>query len=302
MNRLVFCVTAIVCTFLCVLTIMPVMADAAGDVASLMNKVHKGEEVDISAVEAAPPEQVLAEVPKYLNNSDKSVRMEAVRRISSIATYSPNRDTRKKGMRLLFDVATSHSDPRIAGYAAEGLLNFSRADFAPEMQGAIYRHLMSHKDAGEVNPKAILLAGIAGVKASAGRLREFASSSSKGMRWIAQLALARMDDQAAIQVVVTAAKNETDSTKRLESLHDLAFIRQPEAVGVMVTYLFSDEETPKSDSDAPSTKYAHTAIDYLAEIIENFPPKSGPYMDAYVDTARQWIIEQGGTAKLKIKR
>ncbi len=164
----------------------------------------------------------------------------------------------------------------------------------------------------------MLLAGIAEVRSAAPRLHQLANGGS----WSAQLALARMGDPMAIRYVIDRVENSKDEVRRVtRALDDLAFIRQPEAVEVIIKYLFSDKSTPASPPDVGSVRYAYYAAKALEEIIEGFPAWIAN-TEAGVARARHWITQQlapqpaagqqtpataqatrsGGVANLKIKR
>jgi hypothetical protein len=106
----------------------------------------------------------------------------------------------------------------------------------------------------------------------------------------------------AIQHVVAKVGNRSD-VERLSALHDLVFIRQPQGVEVLVRVLFS-EDTYGNGTDVPMTKYARRSVDLLAQIIEGFPITATGTSSTKeeLETARQWVIAQGGAANLKIKR
>lgn len=277
-----------------------VAATAESGVAAVM-RATRNNDVDIAKADAEPPELVLNELPTYLNDESTAVRLQAVDLAARVGRKA-GRDLqlKRRAMRLLFQVATTHSDASLAGYAARRLNQFTRADFTDDMKQTLAASILSRKEASAVSEDAVILAGIADVQAVKGRLREWASPAEiRGVGWRALLSLARLGDKAATQTAIGKVEGLSLETRET-LLPSLAFTRQPEAITTLVRYLFSDEITP-SHGDSGGAKVSYRAVDLLEKIIEGFPQRKDPYMEKYVATARAWVTETG-VRNLRIKQ
>ncbi len=300
--------------------VAPVVADAAQAVAEEMEEARRHKGSFHEKVSAASPLEVLAELRKYINDPDKRVRIRALDLAGWVSHQKhTTRNVRQQAIRFFLDVASTNLDGDTRDDAVRSLTGFSRADFTGQMRQEIYQ-LLQKSPSGNL----ALLAGVADVRAAAPQLRKLADSGN----WNAQLALARMGDPMAIQYVIAKVEGVENRPGRLDKpLHYLAFIRQPQAVEVLLKYLFSDERTAPSPPDVGSSPHASFAFDELKGIIEGFPDGIAG-RDVLIARARQWVAQQvaqqiapqpaatagqqapatiqttrsGGVANLKIKR
>jgi hypothetical protein len=265
------------------------VADAAHEVMQLMEDARHNKVPPLrDSVLSAPPAQVLAELRKYMHDPDKRVRY----RIPFIASSVGHEhgQVRRQTIDFLLELATANPSDLVAEASIETLTSFSTGDFTTPQRQQI-QELLS----GSPTEKLLLLAGVAEVRAAAPQLRQWAD---KG-RWPAQLSLARMGDPNAVTAVISTVEGTTDERRRLAMLDDLAFIRQPEAVAVLLEYLFSDKRTIALPPDVGSVGYAYRALSPLGTAVEGFPVYD---VKGSIERVRQWVLEQGGAAKLKIKR
>ncbi len=276
---------------------MPAVADVREDVAEMIEQARKGESGGGKDLHKLPLGEVVAELRKYANDPDKGVRMEVAVMATFLAKKHTERAARRQAAQLALTIAASDPDAGIARYASGQLLSFSSADFTPEMKKVIHGFL------GRPNtyPEDVLLAGAAEVWSAEKKLRELAARNY----WPARLALARMGDKAEIAGVIAKIEGEKDATEKVMRVDDLGYIRQPEAVEVLVRWLFRDDLLhPGNGSDVTGALYATTALDQLMEMTEGLPVQywgRQAYSMADVKQAREWITKNG-MAKLKIKR
>ncbi len=298
-------------------TSTPVGADVSQAVAEHIENERRGRGTPYDKIKAEPPAQVLAELRKYLRDPADGARLEVVGLASVVGSKHPQRGVQQQAARLVLDVALGDADYGVRDFALSRLHRFFSHDaFKDDMRRDIHRALQQKN----LNGYLVQVAGIAEVRSAAPRLRQLANAGS----WSAQLALARMGDPMAIRYVIDRVEGSKDEVRRVRSLLDsLAYIRQPEAVEVIIKYLFSDKSTPASPPDVGSVPYSYYAVRLLEEIIEGFPTGIAN-TEAGIVRARQWITQQlapqpaaaagqpapataqatrsGGVANLKIKR
>ena len=299
-------------------------ADVMQDVATYMNNIRSHVPANFAPLRNAPPLEVLAELRKYANDPDRSVRSSATGIASGFSLRYADPKVRRQAAQLLVDSGVSDPDPGLARHAAQDLLDFNRADFTDEMRQVINQALTTDPTpAFEV----VLLAGVADVKAAEGRLRQMVREGS----WTAQLALARMGDKAAIANVLARANAVTapeipvaangmaiaaDGTKTYDAtrksyeivklVQDLAYVRQPEVVEFLLSELFSDKVLPGNGSDVPGGRYASLVADELDGVIVGFPDKKkrATYKTPKEEIAalRSWADKRGAVTSQSIKR
>jgi hypothetical protein len=293
---------AIAVLFFGAIYIAPSQADVATDVATYMEEARQGRSSTVlNETRQKAPRPVLLELGKYLKSEERQTRFHAVWMIGGTGRMQASRPVRQLAAQLLFGVAVGDTDEGVAGAAAESLLGYSAGDFSDEMRQEMHAYLDKNRTLGKPISTAVQLAGVMAVTSAVEMLRELAAVP-RGSHWTAVLALARMGYPTAIQHVVAKVGNSSD-VERLSALHDLVFIRQPQGVEVLVRVLFS-EDTYGNGTDVPMTKYARRSVDLLAQIIEGFPITATGTSSTKeeLETARQWVIAQGGAANLKIKR
>jgi len=218
----------------------PAMADTKSDVQALMENVRKHEVVDNTTVLDDPPLEVLAELPRYMDDPDHSVRTGALTLALGVARRNPGLDIQQKVVQFLLNVAESGDTSGLSRLASERLVSFSRAAFTDESKKAVER-LMARP---EPWPEVVLLAGVINLQAAKPQLEKWSQGEDNkigwfGRRtWAAHLALARMGVETEIDYCIKRVESEKDSVMRATRLlRDLAYIRQPQTVAVLVNYL-----------------------------------------------------------------
>ncbi len=81
----------------------------------------------------------------------------------------------------------------------------------------------------------------------------------------------------------------------LNLFRDIGYIRQPEAIEFLKTYVFSDETIGQVSPPVPGEPVASYVIDILADCLENFPiekRKGRGYKPEEMDLCRKWMSEQ----------
>jgi hypothetical protein len=275
----------------------PAVADVPQPVAEVMEHARKNGPMDLKELVKAPLREVLAALHTYVNDPSKDVRMEAAAIASSWATRSSDRVARRQAAQLMLIIADTDPEAGLARWASERLSSFLARDFTDEMKQTIHDLLLKDRYDEDIR-----LAGVAEVWSAEETLRELA----KRDYWSAHLALARMGHKTEIQYVVEKVGTETDAAKKVLRTQDLAYIRQPEAVALLVEWLFRDDAIHTGNgTDVLPTLYAAHALGQLTGIIEDIPfpyyQGSGAYSMAEIEQARAWVMQRG-VDNLKIKR
>lgn len=236
---------------------------------------------------------LLESLKPYQEDPAKRVRQAAYSILWVVGRDSQDPAVRREVVRRLL---VAFKDPVVAGLTAQRVLSFRRADFDDEAKELIRELVQEGKP---YRYRAILAAGIANVREVGPELRALTGGKWKEEEnwwltgsWVALRALARMGDKQAISDCVAMVEKEPDVSRRVTALlKDLAYIRQPEAVAVLVKYLNSDERLPPRDG-GPGRRYAQHAIMYLSETVVGFPVKDLPFLsDDKLETARKWMRE-----------
>jgi hypothetical protein len=270
------------------------LSDTRQDVAELMAAVRTGAEVDNSKVMKAPAPEVLTALRSHASDRSRPVRLHAVALAIELGTMSPELGFRQQVTNHIVAVAVSYpdKDTGIGRWALTALQRFSPPDFTEQSRQAVSKLL----DAAHPSSEALLLAGALELRAKKARLLELMRDVDETgpwwarRSWSARLALARMGDKDQIQYVIQKIEAESDSVVRVTQLKNLAYLRQPLAVEVLVRYLLSDEVLPELYGQ--SVPIAQYALDVLAQIIPGFPlPGRGSpiYTEDELKTARDWV-------------
>jgi HEAT repeat protein len=255
------------------------------------------ETANYDAINALPPEEIIAQVQQYKNDPLFNVRMSAMFMASEAAQRSDETAVRRQGVEHLFDVATSDADPFITSQSSHFLAHsFFESDFSPAVKRSIHRILMA-EDMNEANTNPLRLAnfirmaGTAQVVAATDRLQSL-SDMEGDIGYSAILALARMGDETAISAIIAKVEADPNSTKSLIGTADaMAYIRQPEGVAALVKDLEKDPH------------HAMDSVRSLSKIIAGWPVGiTGTASSNDVKEARAWIAQQGGAANLTIIR
>lgn len=242
------------------------------------------------ALEKVSPGKVLAELKKYAGDPDSRVRGRTFDLAGRVLKRSADRGTREQALRYMLSMVVSDPEPLTARSSSESLVarDLRAADFTDEMKQWIHG-LVQQKNR---YPADLLLAGIADVQSARPRLNELAPQ-----QWAACLALARMGDKQQIDYCIAKFKAEGNTVRRIWLLGNIAYIRQPEAIAVLVQDVFSEKREPSTDpEDYPGMPYSYRALEYLLMSVDGIPQTMN------IAVARKWLEKQGDVAKLKIKR
>ena len=249
----------------------------------------------------AEPRRALELLKPYENDASPKVRHYAYTLAWQVGRSSADPKVRKAVTARLTGALTDAS-PLVWQHAAQHLNSFDAADFTPTCHQVI-RGLVNRDD---VDPDVIRVVGIAGMSDLLDHLQvalrdesKFTSASLGGRwygtrSWSARLARARLGVKGDIDRVVELVGLEPDPITRVTVLlGDLGYVRQPQTLDVIRSYLESDDRLPNaSKPQNPGTQYAQYAADVLADHLADFPIDKrfvGGYSEEDLKLIRQWM-------------
>ena len=227
---------------------------------------------------------ILNILPLYLSDSTLTVRAHALSLTNLIGTESNLSTIRVKAVQQLIS-AVKDQDSGTVGSALLFLTGFKKNDFTkPNLDTlySIFRHKPSHLNI------LIRLMGYLEILPAKNDLFNMSQDQSLARkdRWTAMLALARMNDEQAINDILNRVKRMplTDAVV-YEIFPDLIFTRRPEAISFLVEAIYNDAkncESANSDS-AERIPCAYRIMEMLAPVIANYPLKQNASGD--IETA-----------------
>lgn len=276
--------------------------DVSGTVGKLMKEARQGKGVrlkDAIAVERASKEKkikILREIKKYSKDPSEQVRISAQSLIFEVAKTTDDPEINKEAVTIL---SQSISDPSkiVSRVAVKLLLKFQNEFFIPNAKSSI---VAEFKKGSTPDPELVRLVGVAGIESLKGDLKRIVKEDSISgpgkwyakTSWAASLALARMGDKSAMDYVLQKVESEEDELLKVGVLlEDVAYIRQPEAVKYIETYLYSEGRFPPLIPGDEGGRYSQFAVYHLADILEHFPlPARYGYNDQEIELAKKWML------------
>jgi hypothetical protein len=240
---------------------------------------------------------ILTTLPKYLTDSVATIRLRATALVRTIGTTSKISAIRSKAVQQIISSAND-KDSGNAGAALISLTEFKKTDFNRVDQDTLYA-IFKRKSA-HVNTL-IRLMGYLEIQTSKSDLYNLSQDAgqSRKDRWAAMLALARMNDQQAIDDVLNRVKRmPVGDAVVYEVFPDLVYTRRPEAVSYLVEALNNDAKNCESanSDDTERIPCAYRVMEMLAPIIENYPLKQNASGDIEtydypmaLQTVREWF-------------
>jgi hypothetical protein len=240
---------------------------------------------------------VLNALPKYLADSVTTIRLRATFLARTIGAASKISIVRSKAIQQLI-FSTKDKDSGNAGAALVSLTEFKKNDFSKVNQDTLYA--IFRRNPVHLNTL-IRLMGYLEIQSAKNDLFNLSqnTSISRKDRWAAMLALARMNDQQAIDDVLNRIERmPVGDAVVYEVFPDLIYTRSPEAISYLVETLNSDAKNCESaNSDNPERiPCAYRIMEMLAPIIENYPLKQNVSGDietndypAALQKVREWL-------------
>ncbi|HML73905.1 MAG TPA: hypothetical protein PKB02_05370 [Anaerohalosphaeraceae bacterium] len=255
----------------------------------------------------ADPNQFLQVLKPYQDDPDWMVRRHAYKQACRLAKIQNKPGITREVVQQLVRASTTGSLQE----ASQWLLTFTKEDFSPAARQMLKEGLQSKS----LSKPQILICGVADMQEIVPDLEEMLTVQSALQRkggsraegfnwfyteaWAARLARARMGAGDDIAKSIQIIEGEINRSSRFELLHDLAYIRQPQAVESLRRYFLSDRRLPTTNPDITGETWSHYMMPILDEVLVNFPVKKTEnqklgrlYSDDEVETARKWIQTQ----------
>jgi hypothetical protein len=184
------------------------------------------------------------------------------------------------------------------------LMGFTAKDFGVETKAKISDELKK-KPSKEI----VKICGVADINEDMPLLKEmlidekaYAADPNRRTQWYftigwyARLARARMGIKKDIEQCIKLVDSEPyRSISALTPLNDIGYIRQPEAIDFLMTYVFSDETIGQVKPTALGEPVASYVMGILADCLENFPIQKREergYKQEEIELCRKWMSEQ----------
>lgn len=242
---------------------------------------------------------ILNALPIYLKDTVVNVRSKATLIARVVGTKSALNPIRQQAVTQIIQAASDKSTGN-AGAALNYLTEFKKTDFTKVHRDSLTALFKRNPPYIDVLAKLI---GFLEMKELKNDLFTMSQQSSLGRRerWSAMLALARMNDEQAINDIMSRVKRMpvTDPVV-YEIFPDLVYTRRPEAITYLIEALNSDAKNCNSaDAERESRiPCAYRVMEMLAPVVNNYPlalDESGDIVTkdypAALQLARDWFIK-----------
>lgn len=259
-------------------------------IARLKRATNDGSMKDIRGIE----KKTLQLLRKRESATSTEESIEIVYSYWSVLKKVTNQQLRKEMVEKITNACKTDSSAKC--YRAFAALRSMRIkDFSNESKQNIYYKALASRFQDD---NTTLLVGFLNIREAYADLKKMVNSSDA--TWDIKVALARMGDENQIQDCLSEIPRVSERLN-LIMLHKMAYIKQPQLIGVYNDYLQSDKAIPDS-YDVRGIDYASLGANYLARLLEDFPlsAKTTRYTPAQITLARQWMLTNKG--KYKIRR
>lgn len=244
---------------------------------------------------------LLKKIKKYTKSKEQRKRYLSYKLIAKCGKNTNNIKQRKLAVNMLVK-GLQDEEISIKKKCGKELSKFRKDDFEKKSKAKIELLLHSKK----VTRNTILLAGWLGdVSFSASldtiRNRKVSTKLERRQQWSANLALARMYDQVAVNSIQKVLKRQKINSRILHAIgKDIIYTRHPDLYQWLIDILNSDEKNCNSFNPNTSEKVmcAYRAMELLAPAIEGFPVRTDKWGDLEIDdyesalkNCREWLFE-----------
>ena len=244
---------------------------------------------------------------QYMSDSHTFVRWIAYAEITTLIVDCNDMPLRKRIVDKL--VVKVRDDDRNRAHLSRRLLKFQAADFSDKSKDILGEKLTLALDRSNNNIPSrdiILLVGAAGMKSELPRLKQFLDKNQErfekelqgqslhgSLSWTVLRARARMGVKEDIQRCIELAESNPDEWyKATTLLANLAYIRQPDTVGILYKYLKSNKLSPYMGKDVVTQRYAGIAAGHLSHILRGYPSYLSYRTPDVIEQCRKWMAEQ----------
>lgn len=245
----------------------------------------------------------------YLEDDDSAVAIDAAHRISQIARRSQDRVLRSQVVEAFLKAGECPAHKSQLFELME-LMRANACDFSENAKRIISKKLTDTGSRSGTDSEClrglVLTLGIADMKSELpflGRTiddaekneRLIPDDSGKSVAWAALMAGARMGVDEYAKRCVDLAQEITDTTKRMDVLGQLVYIRHPYLVRCLRTYLEKPAEDCRTSPDNIRSSPAQSAAYILLRSLDGVPVKvSSTLTVPEMIRLREWIDRQKG--------
>ncbi|WKV12565.1 hypothetical protein [Marivirga harenae] len=234
---------------------------------------------------------LLSELEKYQSDSTARIRAKAYRLSNRIAQVSEDESVKQKAIDQQIK-ALNDPDRGIAGNAIEAMTNFKNTVFIESQKTRILNHL--NAETPHFNDFVKLLGFLQLKKAESQLVGLIALKESPVTKWNIRLALARMNNQSAIEYIISKLeKAPINDAFAYDIVPGLVYTRQPQIFKFLESQILNDEANCSTADPNSNQKItcAYRIMEAIAPAIENFPLPTDEFGDLMVDDYEKALIE-----------
>lgn len=254
--------------------------------------------------EAKKEDQYIAPLTAYLQDTVSSLRAEAYYLLCQLGTKTKQKSTRKRIVSVLIR-GWQDKDKGIQRLVDNGLARFQSQDFDRAALDSVRSRVRKLPS----SPGTLFrLVGYLQLQDLALKIKAYVEEEAPALRaqdrWAGYIALARLGDQQAVDVILNRVRMVgVNDDAVYELFPDLVFTRSYRAIHYLEEVLFSDERkcgAPSAESRQKMT-CAYRVMELLAPVIKDYPVAAtaggGVATNNYpqaLETTRAWFKQQNG--------
>jgi len=266
-----------------------------------LEDIREGKSANVLAFDEfckAMPDAVIEETEPLKTDTLAQIRSFGIQLSDRAGTFSSDTAFRKQ---VVYELAKAckDEDGTIRSFASGSLKRYTKQDFSDNAKQELKDILeLDHTYYGNIVQLVGYLDMTEEIKQLEGLLGDMALNDIR-IKWKLNTALARLGSQESIDYCVNYAKSKDMNDLLVKFvMSDLAYIKQPETIGFLVSELYNDEKNCRSANPMSSAKItcAYRIMELLAPVVKDYPYKAkyGTQLDApsyekAVDDIRQWF-------------
>lgn len=283
------------------------VSDLESKIETIMNNHKRNQPFDgltDQELKAVEPNHVLGVLERYEDDEAWVARRLTYWYEYRLAQLQPQPKLRQKIVKKFIKASVTNSVKQ----TNQWLLTFHADDFNEDSKQIIRQALKKDK----VNRWHVLICGVARMEDQLPILEKLLIDEMKHQAkvekreagitwyytagWAARLARARMGVKSDIERCLQLVETVQDLHRRVTTLlHNVGYIRQPEAIEFLKGYLESDKRLPSVTPPVPGTLVASYVMNILIDCLRDFPIERKPwgaYSLKQIEEARQWMRQQ----------
>ncbi|MTI29518.1 hypothetical protein, partial [Xanthovirga aplysinae] len=264
--------------------------------------VRKGESPSMNGVLVDNPqnaESLLRALGAYYADSLYSVRKQAYGISTRIGLKSTVLSLRQQ---VVLQLLNGCEDARLGSRNSRNLMKFQKGDFSNKARGVLLRLITPQSPGLE---RLLRITGYLEVEGGEEVIIQLIKQGGlkAKTKWAGQLALARMGNEQAINIIMERVyQQQVNDALVYDLLPELMYTRHSLAINYMVEVLNSDDRNcyPPNPDATKKILCGYRVMEYLAKVIEGFPLKTGRSGDIQTDDykealkiSRDWFVSRG---------